>query len=157
MRAEGASQLLVISPYDEETSVYKPARKKGPVRSDSTDSLSTLNTQVEAIQVTEKPSLTVTVDFEGIGISIIDKKPQELVYITLRGLKLGYTDYPHYYDTYMDLKWIQVDNQLFGASFPIVLFPVQVPSDIKELEGHPTIQTSVAVLKDQCKCGGIIS
>jgi vacuolar protein sorting-associated protein 13A/C len=93
----------------------------------------------------------LTVDFEGIGISVLTKQPEELVYITLRGLKVGYADYPHYYDAYVDLKWIQIDNQLFGAEFPIILYPTSVPVDGKELEGHPTVQASVAVLKDQCE------
>lgn len=131
--------------------MYKPTRGSGPRRSESTDSVTTMTTQFEAIQVADKPNMTVTVDFEGIGISLITKKPDELVYVSLRGLKVGYSDYTHYYDTYIDCKWVQIDNQLFGGLFPIILYPHTIPKDGKELESHPTLQASVAILKDQCK------
>ncbi|WVQ82769.1 hypothetical protein IAT38_004901 [Cryptococcus sp. DSM 104549] len=150
VRAEGGSQMLTISPYNEETSVYKPSRPNGGIRrSDSTSSLSSSTMAFETVAVSEKPTLTVTVDFEGIGISVITKGPNELLYLSLRGLKLGYTDYPQYYDAYVDCKWIQIDNQLFGGLFPIILYPTVVPKDGKELESHPTLQASVALLKDQ--------
>ncbi|EIW72804.1 hypothetical protein TREMEDRAFT_25659 [Tremella mesenterica DSM 1558] len=149
IQADGSSQLLIISPYVEETSLYKPTRRGvGPVRrSDSTDSLST--TGFETVVVNEKPSLSIMVELEGIGISVITKRPDELIYMSLRGLKVGYTDYPQYYDAMLDCKWIQIDNQLFGGLFPIILYPTVVPKDGKELESHPTLQASVALLKDR--------
>lgn len=151
IHADGSSQLLVISPYNEETSVYKPTKhKSGSIhRTDSTDSVN--HPAFETVAVNEKPSFTVMVEVEGIGISVITKRPDELVYLSLRGLTLGYSDYPHYYDAFIDCKWIQIDNQLFGGLFPIIFYPTVVPKDGKELETHPTLQASVAVLKDQCE------
>lgn len=149
IQADGNSQLLVISNYNEDTSVYKPA-KRGPggiQRSESMDSLTT--TSFETVTVSEKPTLSILVDLEGIGISVITKRPDELLYLSLRGLKLGYSDYPQYYDAFVDCKWIQIDNQLYGGLFPIILYPTVVPKDGKELESHPTLQASVAVLKDR--------
>lgn len=149
IQADGNSQLLIISPYNEDTSVYKPTRKGagGISRSDSVESLTT--TSFETVAVSEKPTLSISVDLEGIGISVITKRPDELVYLSLRGLQLGYSDYPQYYDAFIDCKWIQIDNQLFGGLFPIILYPTVVPKDGKELESHPTLQASVAVLEDQ--------
>jgi vacuolar protein sorting-associated protein 13A/C len=121
-------------------------------RSDSTDSLTT--SSFETVTVNEKATMMVTVELEGIGISVITKRPDELVYLSLRGLKVGYSDYPQYYDAFVDCKWIQIDNQLFGGLFPIILYPTVVPKDGKELESHPTLQASVAILKDQCGCFG---
>lgn len=95
--------------------------------------------------------MNITVELEGIGISVISRRPDELLYFSLRGLKLGYSDYPQYYDVFVDCKWIQIDNQLFGGLFPIIFYPTVVPKDGKELESHPTLQSSVTVLKDQCK------
>lgn len=150
VRADGGSQLLTISPYNEETSVYKPTRPGAGIRrSESTTSLSSSTVAFETISVSEKPTMNITVELEGIGISVISRRPDELLYFSLRGLKLGYSDYPQYYDVFVDCKWIQIDNQLFGGLFPIIFYPTVVPKDGKELESHPTLQSSVTVLKDQ--------
>jgi vacuolar protein sorting-associated protein 13A/C len=151
IQADGNSQLLVISHYDPETSVYKPAKRgAGAIkRSDSTDSITTAS--FETVAISDKPNVTITVELEGIGLSVITKSAAELFYLSLRGLKLAYSDYPTYYEANLDLKWIQIDNQLFGGLFPIILYPTVIPKDGKELESHPTLQTTVAVLKDQCR------
>ncbi|WVR05901.1 hypothetical protein IAU60_002927 [Kwoniella sp. DSM 27419] len=151
IQADGGSQLLIISPYNEETSVYKPTRRStGAIRrTDSSDTLASGTGTFETVAVSERPTLSIMVELEGIGVSIITKRPDELLYMSVRGLKLGYTDYPQYYDAFIDCKWIQIDNQLFGGLFPIILYPTVVPKDGKELESHPTLQASVAVLKDQ--------
>ena len=150
IQADGNSQLLVISHYDPETSVYKPAKRgAGAIkRSDSTDSITTAS--FETVAISDKPNMTITVELEGIGLSVITKSAAELFYLSLRGLKLAYSDYPTYYEANLDCKWIQIDNQLFGGLFPIILYPTVIPKDGKELESHPTLQTTVAVLKDQC-------
>ncbi|ODO11680.1 hypothetical protein I350_00464 [Cryptococcus amylolentus CBS 6273] len=150
VRADGGSQLLTISPYNEETSIYKPTRPGAGIRrSESSTSLSSSTVAFETIAVSEKATLNVVVELEGIGISVITRKPDELLYLSLRGLKLGYSDYPQYYDAFIDCKWIQIDNQLFGGIFPIILYPTVVPKDGKELDSHPTLQSSVTILKDQ--------
>lgn len=106
----------------------------------------------ETVLAPEQPTLTVTIDFEGLGISLINRNLQELVYASFRGIKLNYADYPHYYDANLDIKWIQLDNQLFGGLFPIILYPTVVPKDGKELDSHPTLQLSAAILKDDREC-----
>jgi vacuolar protein sorting-associated protein 13A/C len=150
--ADGNSQLLVISYYNSETSLYKPARRgHGAMRrSDSTDSISTQ--QYETEPVSAKPNMTISVELEGVGLSVITKSAAELFYLSLRGLNVTYSDYPTYYEGNVDCKWIQIDNQLFGGLFPIILYPTVIPKDGKELESHPTLQTTVAILKDQCMC-----
>jgi vacuolar protein sorting-associated protein 13A/C len=35
------------------------------------------------------------------------------------------------------IKWIQIDNQLFGGLYPILLYPSVIPKDSKELEIRP--------------------
>jgi vacuolar protein sorting-associated protein 13A/C len=69
--------------------------------------------------------------------------------MSFRGLKIAYTDYPQYYEASLDCKWIQIDNQRFGNTYPMVLYPTVVPKDGKELESHPTLQLSAAILKDE--------
>ena len=150
VRAEGHSQVLVIMPYDEDNSVYRPKRPGGNlVRSDSVDSFNAMS--FETVLAPEKPTLTLSVELEGLGISVVNRNLQELLYASIRGIKLSYSDYPHFYDASLDCKWIQIDNQLFGGLFPIILYPTIVPKDGKELEAHPTLQMSVAVLKDDSK------
>jgi vacuolar protein sorting-associated protein 13A/C len=150
--ADGNTQILVISPYDADNNVYKPVRRGagGMRRSDSTDSISTQ--QYDTEPVATKPNMTISVELEGVGLSVITKSATELIYLSLRGLTLTYSDYPAYYEANIDCKWIQIDNQLFGGLFPIILYPTVIPKDGKELESHPTLQTTVAVLKDQCRC-----
>jgi len=130
--------------------VYRPKRPGGNlVRSDSVDSFNAMS--FETVLAPEKPTLTVSVELEGLGISVVNRNLQELLYASIRGIKLSYSDYPHFYDASLDCKWIQIDNQLFGGLFPIILYPTIVPKDGKELESHPTLQLSVAILKDDSK------
>ena len=148
--ADGNTQILVISHYNPDTSVYKPARRGHSAmrRSDSTDSISTQLYETEPVAA--KPNMTISVELEGVGLSVITKSAAELIYLSLRGLTLTYSDYPTYYEGNIDCKWIQIDNQLFGGLFPIILYPTVIPKDGKELESHPTLQSTVAILKDKC-------
>ena len=47
---------------------------------------------------------------EGIGISVINKKMQELVYCTLRGVELKYADARTNATLNLIIKWIQVTS-----------------------------------------------
>src|SRR4051812_38300384 len=115
VRAEGMSQVLVLSPYREDESVYKPKTRTDLIRSDSVDSLNAMS--FETVVENTRPNLTISIDFEGLGLSVINRNVQEIVYLSFRGFKLSYSDYPNYYEAGFDCKWIQIDNQLYGGIF----------------------------------------
>lgn len=103
----------------------------------------------EAVPTDTSVNMTISVEFEGIGISVLNKKVQEMIYVSFRGLELQYIDTATSYSASVNCKWIQIDNQLFGGLYPIIFYPTVVPKDEKDLESHPTLQGSVIVLKDE--------
>lgn len=148
VRADGPTQTLVISNYSESQSNYKLKRQNSTFsRTDSMNSQR--DAGFEAVDVDTNILFAFNVEFEGVGISLINRNIQELAYISFRGLELHYTESEVTTAVNLICKWIQIDNQLFGGLFPIVLYPTVVPKDGKDLEVHPTLQASVIRLKDE--------
>ena len=56
--------------------------------------------------------LSISVDLEGLGISLINTKIHELAYFSLRGFSVKYADTAISQDVKVSCKWIQIDNQL---------------------------------------------
>lgn len=139
--ADGPTQSLVISKYDPAISLYKI--QEG---SSSSRDLTSLNFEVD--EKDENYYTKVFTRFEGFGISIINTRRQELCYITLRGVELRYNESDLYQNLSLKLKWIQVDNQLYGGIFPIIIYPTVVPKSGKEMNNHPSFSASVCKVKD---------
>src|ERR1700727_2219213 len=79
VRADGHKQILRVTDYNAERSLYKPKRNdtSGLARSDTAIS------SAEAFEaVTEEvlPTFTFTVDFAGIGVSLVNRRMVEVVY-----------------------------------------------------------------------------
>lgn len=89
----------------------------------------------------------MNLDLEGIGVSLINKRLVEVVYLTLSKLKFEYTDSEVAQTVNLALGWIQIDNQLHEAMYPIVLQPM-VQNDGNGIDVLPAIQASAIVLKD---------
>lgn len=141
--ADGPTQTLVISPYDPEVSLYK---LKG---GHSTTSMSSRAAAVFELDENDRDvHRKFTLSLEGVGVSLINNKLQELCYITLRGLEVKYNESDLYETLSVQLKWVQVDNQLFGGIYPIVLYPSVVPTSGKELDNHPTFSASLCKVRD---------
>lgn len=138
--ADGPTQALVISDSDP-TNIYKTES-----RSSSSIALET-RSKIEAAE-DEHYSMRVAVNFKGLGLSLINNKLQELCYITFRGLEVKYNESELYQTIIWNLKWVQVDNQLFGGMFPIVIYPSVVPQSSQEVEVHPTFHFSISRVKD---------
>ena len=62
-------------------------------------------------------------ELPGIGISLVDKTPKELVYITLDYIDLTYKNSSEAEKFELTVGKVQIDNQLRAAEFPIVLSP----------------------------------
>ncbi|CCE83218.1 Piso0_003790 [Millerozyma farinosa CBS 7064] len=138
--ADGPTQSLVISNYDPSVSLYK-------LKSDKS-SVSLSQQQFEAVEKDENYHTRIITRFEGFGISLINTRSQELCYITLRGIEIRYNESDLYQNLSVKLKWIQIDNQLFGGIFPIVLYPSVVPKSGKEMNNHPSISGAICKIKD---------
>ncbi|KAN0063379.1 Vacuolar protein sorting-associated protein 13 [Thecaphora frezii] len=150
VRADGPTQTLVLSNYSESISNFKLKRQNSTFsRTDSVVSTGTRDAGFEAVDVDINILFAFNLEFEGVGISLINRNVQELAYVCFRGLEMHYTESEVTTAVNLICKWIQIDNQLFGGLFPIVLYPTAIPKDGKDLEVHPTLQASVIMLKDQ--------
>ncbi|CUM64753.1 uncharacterized protein PRCAT00002364001 [Priceomyces carsonii] len=138
--ADGPTQSLIITNYDPSVSLYKLQSKS--------NSTATVSQQFEATEEDENYHTRLLTKFEGFGISLINARNQELCYVTLRGLEVRYNESDLYQNLSIKLKWIQIDNQLYGGIFPIVLYPTVVPKSGKEMNNHPSFSGSVSRVKD---------
>ncbi|KAK8195152.1 uncharacterized protein BKA78DRAFT_351066 [Phyllosticta capitalensis] len=137
--ADGPTQTLVMSNWKPSKSLYK--QKSNTSSRSTTDGFEVKDMDTN---VTFKAKLRIA----GVGISLINRQLRELVYVTLRDIELSYGDSALYQQFAATIKWIQIDNQLYGGIFPILFYPSVVPKTGKEMEAHPILQTSITRVKD---------
>ena len=141
--AEGPTQTLVLSDYRPSKSLYKPK---------SNASHTSVTTQgFEVVDNDSGVTFRTQLRFAGVGVSLINTKLKELAYITFRDLELTYTESSLYQTLNLMVKWIQIDNQLYGGIFPIVLYPSVVQKTGKEMESHPSLHSSITRVKNDCE------
>ena len=138
--AEGPTQTLVLSNYKQSKSLYK--------QKSATASQSSVATGFEVKEVDSDVTFKAQLRLAGIGLSLVNKQLKELLYFTLRELELKYNDSKLYQTFQATIKWIQIDNQLYGGIFPILLYPSVVPKTGKEMEAHPIFHAMVTRVKD---------
>ncbi|KAF9229286.1 vacuolar protein sorting-associated protein 13 [Gyrodon lividus] len=148
VRADGHKQVLRITQYIAERSLYK--LKHRAVGSLSRSDTLAGSEAFEAVSEDVAPTLRIEVDLAGIGISLISRKMIEVVYVSVESLKFEYNDSPISQAVNLSCGSLQLDNQLHDAIYPVILQPSPIS---KEASGvaivPPTIQASVAWLKDQ--------
>lgn len=150
VRAEGPTQAIRFYNYTEDDSVFKIQRPSSNEPLSRVGSPSGTREGVfEAVDIEVVTNFSFGISLEGIGISVVTKNMQELIYASFRGVTAKYTDSTANVAYDLGVKWIQVDNQLFGGLYPILIYPSVIPKDGKELEVHPSLQASVIVLKDE--------
>ncbi|KAG7815578.1 hypothetical protein KL924_000664 [Ogataea haglerorum] len=144
--ADGTIQSLIISNYDPKTSMYQLKHNSS---SQSVGGSSANADKFETIEKDENYYTKVLVRFEGVGVSLINTKHQELCYTTVRGVELRYNVSDIYQNFSFKLKWIQVDNQLYPNIYPIIVYPSVVPKSTAEMNDHPAFSMAISRLKDE--------
>ncbi|CAM1500416.1 Fc.00g095780.m01.CDS01 [Cosmosporella sp. VM-42] len=137
--ADGPTQTLILSNFRASKSMYKPK------------ALSRTNTGPEAFEVKDQDTgatFRAQLKLAGIGISLINAQMKELAYLTFRDVQLRYSDSPLIQTVSMAIKWIQIDNQLYGGIFPMILYPSVVPKKANEVDAHPSLHAMVSRVKD---------
>ncbi|KAI9838258.1 MAG: hypothetical protein M1819_005525 [Sarea resinae] len=138
--AEGPTQTLVLSNYRPSKSLYK--------QRSATSSQTSVSAGFEVKEMDTDVTFKAQVRFAGFGISLVNQQLRELVYTTFREIELKYHESKLYQTLGTTIKWIQIDNQLYGGIFPIILYPSVVPKTGKEMEAHPIFHAMVTRVKD---------
>jgi vacuolar protein sorting-associated protein 13A/C len=88
----------------------------------------------------------ISLDIAGVGLSVIDDHPQELIYASLSGIVVDYSNTPLQQTLEVSIADAQVDNQLRNARFPVMLSRARRPRlghDAKHLAGDKIFHMSV--------------
>lgn len=142
--ADGPTQTLILSNFKQSKSLYR--QKTGF----STASSTSLNTSAGFVAKDQDTGTTFRAQLKlaGIGVSLINSQLKELAYLTFRDVILRYSESPLYQTASLAVKWIQIDNQLYGGIFPMILYPSVVPKRAQETDAHPSIHAMVTRVKD---------
>jgi vacuolar protein sorting-associated protein 13A/C len=146
VRADGPKQILRITNYDPDRSLYKPRFRSGSLsRQDTFSSIEGFEAVTEQVEI----SLSAVIDLGGVGVSLVNKRMVEVVYATINNLKFEYTDSTVAQAINLACGHLQIDNQLHDALYPVILQPTPISKDTSGVGALPTVQASVIWLKDQ--------
>ncbi|KAB8337289.1 hypothetical protein FH972_021590 [Carpinus fangiana] len=137
--ADGPKQSLVLSNWKPSLSLYR--QKTGASTKSTTQGF-------EVKELESDVTFKADVRFAGIGISLINSKMRELLYVTFRDIDVKYSESALYQTLNWTTKWIQIDNQLYGGIFPILMYPSVVPKTGREMESHPIFHAAITRVKD---------
>jgi len=137
--ADGPTQTLILSNFRASKSLYRQRAQGGSAASAAV---------FEAKEQDTDTTFRAQLKLAGIGVSIINTQLKELAYVTLRDVQLRYSDSALYQTASLAIKWIQIDNQLYGGIFPMILYPSVVPKRAQEIEAHPSLHAMVTRVKD---------
>ncbi|TPX30777.1 hypothetical protein SmJEL517_g05746 [Synchytrium microbalum] len=135
---EGPCIVINLKPYVEAQSIF---RQRGNTGKDASG---------PGFEVKDKDAdilFTFILRIEGIGLSLINRNMMEILYATARGVTLRYTDTSTNQAINFDVRWLQVDNQLYGGIEPIVLYPTIIKKE-GETGVHPVFMVIISKLKD---------
>lgn len=145
--ADGPTQTLILSNFKQSKSLYRQKTGFGPGGNASSGNLST-SQGFEAKDQDTGTTFRAQLKLAGIGVSLINSQLKELAYLTFRDVTLRYSESPLYQTASLAVKWIQIDNQLYGGIFPMVLYPSVVPKRAQETEAHPSLHAMITRVKD---------
>ncbi|PNY25073.1 Vacuolar protein sorting-associated protein 13 [Tolypocladium capitatum] len=137
--ADGPTQTLILSNFRASKSIYRPT------------ALSRTTTGPEAFEVKGQDTgatFRAQLKLSGVGISLVNAQLKELAYITFRDVQLRVSDSPLIQTVSLAVKWMQIDNQLYGGIFPMILYPSVVPKKASEVDVHPSLHAMVSRVKD---------
>ncbi|XP_031422528.1 vacuolar protein sorting-associated protein 13D isoform X2 [Clupea harengus] len=101
----------------------------------------------EIKEATEKKApeeeLEVLVNLEdGVGVSLVNKVPEELVFATLSGIDVHFTRTAGSQVLEMSVQKIQVDNQLLGTTQPVMLCVTPASGESSIVDSGPALQVN---------------
>lgn len=150
VRADGEKQVLTITNYNADQSLYKPKQRSNSMSIQRQDTMSSSTIELfEAVTEDVSADLAVTIELAGVGISLVNRRLVEVIYMVTESIKLEYTNSVIAQAVTLACGHVQVDNQLHEALYPVILQPTPLGNQNSTVGALPTVQASVTWLKDQ--------
>ncbi|XP_066547335.1 intermembrane lipid transfer protein VPS13D isoform X1 [Amia ocellicauda] len=128
---DGPTRVLQISDFNQ-----RRATRLSPSTEESVSKESELQKSTEQ-------ELEVSVNLEeGIGVSLVNKLPEELVFATLSGIEVHFTRTAASQVLELSVNNIQVDNQLLGTTQPVILCVTPAAGESATVESGPALQVN---------------
>lgn len=100
---------------------------------------SLLRVKTEAVPQIE---VQIIMECQGVGLSMVNKQNEELLYITFRTIILDYVFTLTKHSFNCSIRNFQIDNQLYDAKKPVIIYPLQLDAN-DPMAGQPAIRVSV--------------
>ncbi|KAG0748282.1 hypothetical protein G6F57_007048 [Rhizopus arrhizus] len=145
--AKDTALVLHITDFDLSKSLYRP-------KSSATSTLASISREdsirevFETINIQHIINYVFEVKLIGLGISVIDRNAKELAFATIKDLEFKYTDSNMYQSLRLSIEWFQIDNQLYGSTYPILCYPTTLSKVANDLTTHPTLHVALDKVKD---------
>ncbi|KAI9253785.1 hypothetical protein BDA99DRAFT_443164 [Phascolomyces articulosus] len=146
IKTRQSTQILYLTPYIQSESYFRPLTSEVSLLSASSQE-TVAREGFETVDVKPVIHFVIELKMSQIGISFVNRQLQEIAYITFRGLELKFTESNMYQSVRWIIKWVQIDNQLYDAVYPILLYPTNVTAESKN-EILPTFQLGLDRVKD---------
>ncbi|KAI8888651.1 hypothetical protein K501DRAFT_320796 [Backusella circina FSU 941] len=136
IKIHGGRRVLELSKFEESKSHFK--------KTTHTDNK---NDGFEAAEVDMTINSILRIELVQVGLSLINRHLQEVMFACIKGFDCKLTDSALYHSLRLNVAWVQIDNQMEGAEFPIVLYPTNLTGDTKD-KVLPMLQVGLDRVKD---------
>ncbi|RCH94872.1 hypothetical protein CU097_000818, partial [Rhizopus azygosporus] len=147
IKARDSALILHITDFDLSKSLYRPKSSATSTLASSSREGS-IREAFETVNIQHVVNYVFELNLTGLGLSLINRDPQEIAYATIKGIDFKYTDSNMYQSLRLSIDWLQVDNQLYGSTYPILCYPSTLPKVATELDTHPTLHIALDKVKD---------
>ncbi|KAG2213335.1 hypothetical protein INT46_007194 [Mucor plumbeus] len=145
--ADDSALVLRLTDFDLSKSLYRP-KSSGTSTLASTSREGSLRDAFETVNIQHVVNFVMELNLAGFGISLINRHAQEMAFASIKGLDFKYTDSNMYQSMRLGLQWLQIDNQLYNSTYPILCYPTTLPKLSSELSTHPTLHIALDKVKD---------
>ncbi|KAG2223432.1 hypothetical protein INT45_001738, partial [Circinella minor] len=147
IKTRQSTQVLYLTPYVQSQSYFRPLTSDVSSLLSASSQETVAREGFETVDIKPVIHFVVELKMSQIAFSMVNKRLQEIAYITFRGLELKFTESNMYQSVRWIIKWVQIDNQLYDAVYPILLYPTNVTTESKN-EILPTFQLGLDRVKD---------
>ncbi len=75
-------------------------------------------------QYLQTAHITLSTHLRGIGLSLVNATPRELMYVTIGGIRIEFASQGNQHTISVTVRHLQVDNQFFRTPYPLLLYPL---------------------------------